>query len=190
MVTEWNSPLLLELNWLIRSVQEFRYGETCYRTAGGLLTISKFLNESSGINVWHWDQKWHLHMVQRGNRLLGFIFWKPQISVLSVRCCKCWYILLLRWKLTCRWWSQQKKSQKVSILVRTGPESAGKQRCIGPHSPAQHQLGVLALDVFLHQLQQQRPHDVGVVFQLPVQSHRQQGGEVHLGPGVEVWAVL
>lgn len=57
-------------------------------------------------------------------------------------------------------------------------------------SPAQHELGVLAVDVLLHQLQQQRPHDVGVVLQLAVQRHRQERGKVHLGPGVEVVAAL
>ena len=56
--------------------------------------------------------------------------------------------------------------------------------------PAQHEFGVLAVDIVPHELQQQGPHDVSVVLQLPVQSHCQQGGKVHLGPGVEVWTAL
>lgn len=65
-----------------------------------------------------------------------------------------------------------------------------QQHWVAPHSPAQHEFGVLAVDVFLHQLQQQRSHDVGVVFQFPMQSHCQQGGKVHLGSGVEVMTAL
>lgn len=46
------------------------------------------------------------------------------------------------------------------------------------------------MDVLLHQLQQQRSHNVGVIFQFPVQSHRQQGGKIDFGPGVEVITAL
>lgn len=56
--------------------------------------------------------------------------------------------------------------------------------------PAQHEFRVLAVDIFLHQLQQQSSHDVSVVFQFAVQGHGQQGGKVHLGPGVEVITAL
>lgn len=58
------------------------------------------------------------------------------------------------------------------------------------HSPAQHEFRVLAVDIFLHQLQQQCSHNVGVVLQFPMQSHCQQGGNVHPGPGVEVITAL
>lgn len=58
------------------------------------------------------------------------------------------------------------------------------------HWPAQHELGVLAVDVFFHQLQQQSSHDISVVFQLPMQSHCQQGGTVNPGPGIEVMTAL
>lgn len=56
--------------------------------------------------------------------------------------------------------------------------------------PAQHEFRVLAVDIFLHQLQQQSSHDVSVVFQFAMQGHGQQGGKVHLGPGVEVITAL
>lgn len=57
-------------------------------------------------------------------------------------------------------------------------------------SPPQHQLGVLVLDVLVHQLQQQRPHDVRVVLHLAVQRHRQEGGEVAASARVEVRPAL
>lgn len=46
------------------------------------------------------------------------------------------------------------------------------------------------MDILLHQLQQQRSHNVGVIFQFSVQSHCQQGGKIDLGPGVEVITAL
>lgn len=56
--------------------------------------------------------------------------------------------------------------------------------------PAQHEFRVLAVDIFLHELQQQSSHDVSIVFQFAMQGHGQQGGKVHLGPGVEVITAL
>lgn len=44
--------------------------------------------------------------------------------------------------------------------------------------------------MFVHQLQQQRPHDVRVVLQLSVQRHRQQGGEITASTGVKVRTAL
>lgn len=57
-------------------------------------------------------------------------------------------------------------------------------------SPAEHQFGVFALHVFVHQLQQKRSHDVSVVLQLPVQRHRQEGGEITPSTSVEVRTAL
>lgn len=74
-------------------------------------------------------------------------------------------------------------NQTLTFLTR-----AASVPCV--HSPAQHQFGVLAVDVLLHQLQQQGSHNVSVVLQLPMQSHCQQGGKVHLGPGGKVVTVL
>lgn len=59
-----------------------------------------------------------------------------------------------------------------------------------PCAPAQHQLGVLGHHILLQELQEERAHDVGVVLQLPVQRHRQQGREVDLGAGRELPLVL
>lgn len=44
--------------------------------------------------------------------------------------------------------------------------------------------------MFVHQLQQQRPRDVGVILQFAVQRHRQQGGEITSRPSVEVRTTL
>lgn len=57
-------------------------------------------------------------------------------------------------------------------------------------SPPEHQFGVFILNVFIHQLQQQRPHNVCVILQLPVQRHRQEGGEISPRPGVKVRTAL
>lgn len=57
-------------------------------------------------------------------------------------------------------------------------------------SPPEHEFGVFALHMFVHQLQQQRPHDVRVVLQFAVQRHRQQGGEITPSAGVEVRTAL
>lgn len=57
-------------------------------------------------------------------------------------------------------------------------------------TPSQHQLGVLGHHVLLHELQEERAHDVRVVLQLPVQSHRQQRCKVDLGAGRELALVL
>lgn len=76
------------------------------------------------------------------------------------------------------------------VVLRDCDSTCVYRTAVAPHSPAQHEFGVLAMDVVPHQLQQQGPHDVGVVFQLPVQSHRQQGGKIHLGPGVEFMTAL
>lgn len=65
-----------------------------------------------------------------------------------------------------------------------------KEQQVPPHSPTQHEFRVLAVDILLHQLQQQRSHNVSVIFQFPMQSHCQQGGEIDLGPGVEVVTAL
>lgn len=46
------------------------------------------------------------------------------------------------------------------------------------------------MHVLLHQLQQEGPHDVCVVLQLPVQRHSQQRGEVDLVSGVELLPLL
>lgn len=59
-----------------------------------------------------------------------------------------------------------------------------------PSSPPEHEFGVFVLHVLVHQLQQQRPHDVRIILQLSVQRHRQQGGEVTPSPGVEVRTTL
>lgn len=44
--------------------------------------------------------------------------------------------------------------------------------------------------MFVHQLQQQRPHDVGVVLQLSMQRHRQERGKITPGAIIEVGATL
>lgn len=61
---------------------------------------------------------------------------------------------------------------------------------LGASSPPEHEFGVFVLHVFVHQLQQQRPHDVRIILQFAVQRHRQQGGEVTPSSGVEVRAAL
>lgn len=58
------------------------------------------------------------------------------------------------------------------------------------HLPAQHEFRVLAVDVVIHQFEQQCSHNVSVVFQFSMQSHCQQGGKIHLGPGVKVMTAL
>lgn len=65
-----------------------------------------------------------------------------------------------------------------------------KCRISAPSSPPQHQFGVFALHVFVHHLQQQRPHDVRVILQFSVQRHRQQRGEITPSSGVEVRTAL
>lgn len=56
--------------------------------------------------------------------------------------------------------------------------------------PPEHQFGVLALHVLVHQLQQKRSHDVRVILQFAVQRHRQEGGEITPSTCVEVRAAL
>lgn len=56
--------------------------------------------------------------------------------------------------------------------------------------PAEHQFGVFAVHMFLHQLQQECSHDVRVVLQLPMQGHCQQRGEVHLISGIKLLPAL
>lgn len=57
-------------------------------------------------------------------------------------------------------------------------------------SPSQHEFGVFALHMLIHQLQQQRSHDVCVILQLAVQRHSQQGGKRTPRTGTEVRAAL
>lgn len=57
-------------------------------------------------------------------------------------------------------------------------------------SPPEHEFGVFVLHMLIHQLQQQRPHDVRVILQFAVQRHRQQRGEITPRPGVKVWTSL
>lgn len=95
--------------------------------------------------------------------------------------------------------------QLQSILSTTvsdlHTQTEGDVRCVrqlesqnkatdSPSSPPEHQFGVFVLHVFVHQLQQQRPHDVRVILQFAVQRHRQQRGEVTPRPGVKVRAAL
>ena len=90
----------------------------------------------------------------------------------------------------------RKTASGISFIVCRRRLGVGLVSCsyvcarVCANSPAQHQLGVLALHIPLHHLQQQGPHDVGVVLQLAVEGHREQGGKGHLGPGVEVGTAL
>jgi len=63
-------------------------------------------------------------------------------------------------------------------------------RRIVSSSPPEHQFGVFVLHVFIHQLQQQCPHDVHVILQFAMQRHRQEGGEITPSPGVEIRTTL
>lgn len=44
--------------------------------------------------------------------------------------------------------------------------------------------------MFVHQIQQQCPHDVCIILQFAVQRHRQQRREIAPRTGVEVWTTL
>lgn len=72
--------------------------------------------------------------------------------------------------------------------ISPGPYSVLAEK--GGVLPAEHEFGVFAVHMLLHQFQQERPHDVSVVLQLPMQGHRQQRREVHLISGIKLLLAL